>query len=259
MKYLLFFLLCSSVVAQDRYKAITDRNAFALLDEVPARTTITPIIVQPPIKLNLTGIITRRGVTNVYLFTKDIPKRFLTLSTLRRTDSGVTLLSVEKGLVEVNNNGTVELLSFDTHKLPNVVTLPALKATPTVVKKKDSKNKYVKIAPATPKPNCAEVGKFLKAVTPFANKEGCAPATAGAFAVSIYFITFKPPPEPPEYLAASCKASCLADKPPLAVVAPALPNIPALAKPVVAATLPPIPPVAADNKPNSTRPLSSLP
>jgi len=157
MKYLLFFLLCSSVVAQDRYKAITDRNAFALLDEVPARTTITPIIVQPPIKLNLTGIITRRGVTNVYLFTKDIPKRFLTLSTLRRTDSGVTLLSVEKGLVEVNNNGTVELLSFDTHKLPNVVTLPALKATPTVVKKKDSKNKDVKIAPATPKPNIVPV------------------------------------------------------------------------------------------------------
>ena len=157
MKYLLFFLLCSSVVAQDRYKAITDRNAFALLDEVPARTTTPPIIVQPPIKLNLTGIIARRGVTNVYLFTKDIPKRFLTLSTLRRTDSGVTLLSVEKGLVEVNNNGTVELLSFETHKLPNVVTLPALKATPTVVKKKDSKSKDVKIAPATPKPNIVPV------------------------------------------------------------------------------------------------------
>jgi len=157
MKYLLFFLLCSSVVAQDRYKAITDRNAFALLDEVPTRTTTPPIIVQPPIKLNLTGIITRRGVTNVYLFTKDIPKRFLTLSTLRRTDSGVTLLSVEKGLVEVNNNGIVELLSFETHKLPTVVTLPALKATPTVVKKKDSKSKEVKVTPIAPKPNIVTV------------------------------------------------------------------------------------------------------
>ena len=168
MKYLLFFLLCSSVVAQDRYKAITDRNAFALLDEVPARTTTPSIIVQPPIKLNLTGIITRRGVTNVYLFTKDIPKRFLTLSTLRRTDSGVTLLSVEKGLVEVNNNGTVELLSFDTHKLPTVVTLPALKATPTVVKKKDSKdkNKEVKITPAAPKPNVVTVPSRTPRVDP---------------------------------------------------------------------------------------------
>ena len=168
MKYLLFFLLCSSVVAQDRYKAITDRNAFALLDEVPTRTTPPPIIVQSPIKLNLTGIISRRGVTNVYLFTKDIPKRFLTLSTLRRTDSGVTLLSVEKGLVEVNNNGTVELLSFDTHKLPTVVTLPALKATPTVVKKKDSKdkNKEVKITPAAPKPNVVTVPSRTPKVDP---------------------------------------------------------------------------------------------
>ena len=168
MKYLLFFLLCSSVIAQDRYSAITNRNAFALLDEVPKEDTLPPVIIRPPIKLNLTGIITRRGVTNVYLFSKDIPKRFLTLSTLRRTDSGVTLLSVEKGLVEVDNNGTVELLSFDTHKIPTVVTLPALKATPTVVKKKDSKdkNKEIKITPAAPKPNVVTVPSRTPKVDP---------------------------------------------------------------------------------------------
>ena len=168
MKSLLFFLMCSSVIAQDRYKAITDRNAFALLDEVPKKDILPPVIIQPPIKLNLTGIITRRGVTNVYLFSKDIPKKFLTLSTLRRTDSGITLLSVEKGLVEVDNNGTVELISFDTHKLPTVVTLPALKATPTVVKKKDSKdkNKEVKITPAAPKPNVVTVPSRTPKVDP---------------------------------------------------------------------------------------------
>jgi hypothetical protein len=168
MKYLLFFLLCSSVIAQDRYKAITDRNAFALLDEVPKKDILPPVIIQPPVKLNLTGIITRRGVTNVYLFSKDIPKRFITLSTLRRTDSGITLLSVEKGLVEVDNNGTVELISFDTHKIPTVVTLPALKATPTVVKKKDSKdkNKEIKIMPAAPKPNVVTVPSRTPKVDP---------------------------------------------------------------------------------------------
>lgn len=167
MKYLLFFLLCSSVIAQDRYSAITNRNAFALLDEVPKKDTLPPIIIRPPIKLNLTGIITRREVTNVYLFSKDIPKRFLTLSTLRRTDSGVTLLSVEKGLVEVDNNGTVELLSFDTHKIPTVVTLPALKATPTVVKKKDSKDKEIKIMPFAPsKPNVVTVPSRAPKVDP---------------------------------------------------------------------------------------------
>ena len=160
--------MCSSVIAQDRYKAITDRNAFALLNEVPKKDILPPVVIRPPVKLNLTGIITRRGVTNVYLFSKDIPKRFLTLSTLRRTDSGITLLSVEKGLVEVDNNGTVELISFDTHKIPTVVTLPALKATPTVVKKKDSKDKKkeVKITPAAPKPNVVTVPSRTPKVDP---------------------------------------------------------------------------------------------
>jgi len=166
MKYLLIFLLCSSVIADDRYNQITKRNAFALLDKTPEKVTLQPVLVRPPVKLNLTGIITRRGVTNVYLFSKDIPKRYLTLSTRRRTDSGVTLLSVEKGLVEVDNNGTVELLSFDTHKLPSVVTLPALKATPTVIKKKDSKDKSVKITPAVPKPSVVKVPSRTPRVDP---------------------------------------------------------------------------------------------
>ena len=169
MKYLLFFLLCGSVIADDRYNQIVKRNAFALLNEVPKKNTLPPVIIQPPIKLNLTGIVTRRGVTNVYLFSKDIPKKYLTLSTRRRTDSGVTLRSVEKGLVEVDNNGTVELLSFDTHKLPSVVTLPALKATPTVVKKKekkDSKDKSVKLTPAVPKPNVVKVPSRVPKVDP---------------------------------------------------------------------------------------------
>ena len=157
MKYLLFFLLCSTVIAQDRYSAITNRNAFALLNEVPKRNITPSIIIQPPVKLNLTGIITRHGVTNVYMFSKDVPKRFITLSNLRRTDSGITLLSVEKGIVEVDNNGTVELLSFDTHKLPSVVTLPALKKAPTVVKKKEGKGNEVKVMPVNPKPNIVTV------------------------------------------------------------------------------------------------------
>ena len=166
MKYLLIFLLCSSVIADDRYNQITKRNAFALLDKTPEKVTLQPVLVRPPVKLNLTGIITRRGVTNVYLFSKDIPKRYLTLSTKRRTDGGVTLLSVERGLVEVDNNGVIELLSFDTHKIPTVVTLPALKATPTVVKKKDSKTKEVKILPVTPKPNVVTVPSRTPKVDP---------------------------------------------------------------------------------------------
>jgi len=159
-KLLLPLLLATSVSAEQRdYSGIADRNAFTLLKEVPAKVEIPKLLQKPPIKLNLTGIIVRRGVTNVYMFSKDVPKRFLTLSSKRRTDSGVTLLSVERGLVEVDNNGVRELLSFDTHKLPSTITLPKLNTKPTVIKKnsKDDKDKNKNIAPPAPKPSVVKV------------------------------------------------------------------------------------------------------
>ena len=167
-KYILtpLFLAGSLFAQENRYDTITERNAFALLDEVPTRVELPKLIEKPPIKLNLTGIVVRRGVTNVYMFSKDVPKRFLTISTKRRTDSGITLLSVEKGLVEVDNNGVIELLSFDTHKIPSVITLPALNAKPTIIKKKDDKNKSAKITPQTPKANVVTVPSRRPKVDP---------------------------------------------------------------------------------------------
>tara|TARA_Y100001937_G_scaffold122906_1_gene184884 strand:+ start:2731 stop:3402 length:672 start_codon:yes stop_codon:yes gene_type:complete len=158
MKILIFILLAPALYAQTtRYDKIVERNAFSLLDKPPAKVELPKLLEKPPVTLNLTGIMRRRGVTNVYLFSKDIPKRFLTLSTKKRTDSGVTLLSVERGLVEVNNNGVTELLSFETHKLPSTITLPALNTKPTVVKKKDDKGKSTKVAPPKPKANIVTV------------------------------------------------------------------------------------------------------
>jgi hypothetical protein len=158
MKKLILLFFVSSLFAQENpYDTIVKRNAFTLLKEVPAKVELPKLLEQPPIKLNLTGIIVRRGVTNVYMFSKDVPKRFLTVSTKKRTDSGVTLLSVEKGLVEVNNNGVIELLSFNTHKLPSTVTLPRLNTKPTVVKKKDDKNKSIKTVPSIQKANIVTV------------------------------------------------------------------------------------------------------
>ena len=157
-KILLLILLAPALYAQTtRYDEIVERNAFSLLDKPPAKVELPKLLEKPPVKLNLTGIITRRGVTSVYLFSKDVPKRFLTLSTKRRTDSGVTLLSVEKGLVEVNNNGVTELLSFESHKLPSIVTLPALNTKPTIIKKKDEKDKAVKAPSPAPKANIVTV------------------------------------------------------------------------------------------------------
>jgi len=158
MKKLIPLFFVSSLFAQENpYDTIVKRNAFTLLKEAPAKVEIPKLLEQPPIKLHLTGIIVRRGVTNVYMFSKDVPKRFLKISTKSRTDSGVTLLSVERGLVEVNNNGVTELLSFETHKLPSVITLPKLNTKPTVVKKKDDKGKSTKAVPANPKANIVTV------------------------------------------------------------------------------------------------------
>ena len=167
MKILLFILLAPALYAQTtRYDKIVERNAFSLLDKPPAKVELPKLLEKPPVKLNLTGIITRRGVTSVYLFSKDIPKRFLTLSTKRRTDSGVTLLSVEKGLVEVNNNGVTELLSFESHKLPSTITLPALNTKPTIVKKDSKSDKNKKISLPAPKPSVVTVPSRRPKVDP---------------------------------------------------------------------------------------------
>ena len=167
MKILILILLAPALYAQTtRYDQIVERNAFSLLDKAPAKVEPPKLLEKPPVKLNLTGIITRRGVTSVYLFSKDIPKRFLKISTKRRTDSGVTLLNVEKGLVKVNNNGVTELLSFETHKLPSVITLPKLNTKPTIIKKKDSKDKSVKAASSNPKANIVTVPSRRPKVDP---------------------------------------------------------------------------------------------
>ncbi|MBC8411399.1 MAG: hypothetical protein H8E12_22200 [Rhodobacteraceae bacterium] len=133
-----------SINAENKYDQIHKRNAFALSDKAPSMAEV-PSPAKPPVKLNLTGIIIRGGVTNVYMFSKDIPKKFLTLSTKRRTNSGVILLNIEKELVEINNNGVIEILSFDTHKLPSIITLWPLSSMPAIIKKKESKSEDAKI------------------------------------------------------------------------------------------------------------------
>ena len=72
-KLLLPLLLASSVSAEQRnYDEITNRNAFALLDEVPAKVELPKLLEKPPVKLNLTGIMKYRGQTNVYLLRRGI-------------------------------------------------------------------------------------------------------------------------------------------------------------------------------------------
>ena len=159
MKKLLPLFFVFSAFAEDNpYKAINTRNAFMLAEDTPKRLPPASLILeQVPIKLNLTGIITYKGLTSVYLASKDIPKKFITLNDNHKTDEGITLLSISKsGLVKVDNNGTIETLSFDTHKLPNNLPMPSKKAKPTIIKEK--KDGSIKISPAkAAQPNIVKV------------------------------------------------------------------------------------------------------
>ena len=89
----------------------------------------------------------------------------------------MTLLSVSRGLVEVNNNGVVELLSFDTHKLPSTTTIAPL-SKPTVIKKdkKESSrregSKSVKVSPKPAQPNIIKVPSRTPKIDPRIIQQG---------------------------------------------------------------------------------------
>ena len=144
-----FHIMNYAYPAENPYAGIVERNAFTLLDKIPSEVKVEDYVAQPPVKLFLTGIMVHQNVTNVYLYSKDIQKRFVTLNEKRNTDEGITLMGVDRGIVEVNNNGIVELLSFTTHRAPTVFSGP-VKGKATIVKKdergrsekKDDKKDY---------------------------------------------------------------------------------------------------------------------
>ena len=154
MRYLLFFLLCSSVMGQNNpYNDIVKRNAFTLSkDTLPPVTILLPPAL-PVIDLYLTGIVTWRGQTNAYMYSKDLPNNYLKLK-LGQQVHGIKLLKVSKSEIFINNNGSVQTLSFENNSLKSTVL--NVKGSPTVVKKKD-KNKSVKITPAINQPNVVKV------------------------------------------------------------------------------------------------------
>lgn len=164
MKYIVLFLVLATFVnAESEYNQIHKRNAFGLQEEKDILPKVPPLLQKPPIKLNLTGITTNRGVTNIHLYAKDHTKKFITLNRSNKSDQGITLLHARNGRVTIDNNGTVEVLSFATHKIPNVITLPANKAKLT--QKRSDNNKETKTTPATPQPNVITVPSRRGSIT----------------------------------------------------------------------------------------------
>ena len=121
MKTIITLLLSVSVIcAENEYQSITKRNAFQLGRILPPASQIISTN-KPPVKVYLTGIMKYRGVTNVFLYSKDLPKRFLTLNHKNEHESGIKLLSVKDDLIEIDNNGILQELCFENDKLPNII------------------------------------------------------------------------------------------------------------------------------------------
>ena len=157
MKRLLILLLfVTPVCAKDNeYTGINKRNAFNLgKDTLPPVTILLPPAL-PAIELYLTGIATWRGQTNAYMYSADLPNKYLTLKIGQRAH-GIKLLKVSKSEILIDNNGERQTLSFKNNRLKSTVL--SVKGSPTVVKKKDKKkDKSVKITPATNQPNIIKV------------------------------------------------------------------------------------------------------
>ena len=145
---LLSACLTTSLFAEDKYRASTDRNAFALLDKAPDKVELPPLVLKQPIDLKLTGIIRFNKLTKVYLYSKDIPERYITLSEEEPYKHDVLLIRAVGGTVEVMNNGVKELLAFNTHRLPTTVInskpklpLPTVESFKALQKRVEEKRK----------------------------------------------------------------------------------------------------------------------
>ena len=169
---LTIFVYATTLKGENPYDGISKRNAFVLLDKLPVEVKPEDYVTAPTMKLYLTGIVNYQNITNVFLYSKDLPKRFITLNHRKPTDSGVTLIGVSNELVEVDNNGVLELLSFSTHKLPNIIGPMPVGKRPTVVKKESSRSRSSrdreskKPTVAAPTPNIIKVPSRRSQVDP---------------------------------------------------------------------------------------------
>ena len=162
MKKLIFLLFVITASADDNpYKVINTRNAFSLIEDFVPPPVLAAKTNFSPFKLNLTGIMKYKGITNVFLYSKDLPERFLTLNYKQPSSKGVELLSVKKNLVRVNNNGMTETLSFAVNKIPNIIGPAPVFNRPAMIKKNKendkSKNKEKKIINSSPRPSIVKV------------------------------------------------------------------------------------------------------
>jgi len=165
MRYILFFLLSISVVADENsYSSISKRNAFNLIEGLPPAREILDKIETPKIQLFLTGVTRWRGETKAHMYSKDLPSKYLSLK-VGEQSGPVKVLSISRDIVKVVNDGDEETLSFLDNSLPSIFTGTKGKGKATVVKK-DSRSKSKKPTVAAPTPNVVKVPSRRSQVDP---------------------------------------------------------------------------------------------
>jgi hypothetical protein len=139
MKKLLLIFFAVSLHAGDTntYQSITKRNAFELTSETP-RLILPPVseILRPSVFL--TGITRFNGIRKIHLVLRKAgePDKFASLA-INEKQYNVELKKIYKNSALISNNGSEQLMSFESNGLPTIITKPQ-------PAKKESSSKYSK-------------------------------------------------------------------------------------------------------------------
>jgi len=170
MRYILFFLLTISVIADESpYSPISKRNAFNLTEGLPPAREILDKIKTPKVQLFLTGVTRWLGETKAHMYSKDLPNKYLSLR-VGEQSGPIRVLSISRNVVKVVNDGDEETLSFLDNSLPSIFT--GTKGKATVVKKESSRSRSSregeskKPAASPPTPNVVKVPSRRSQVDP---------------------------------------------------------------------------------------------
>ena len=167
-----FFVVSVSAQEAKQYQLITKRNAFELMSEAP-KPILPPVsqILRP--NIFLTGITRFNKVRKIHLVLRNSgqPDKFISLA-INEKQYNVELKNIYKNSALVLNNGSQQLVSFESNALPTIVKKPApTKESPSKSRsssrdKKDEKKESKSQQPPTSAgPNIVKVPSRNRGIT----------------------------------------------------------------------------------------------
>ena len=167
-----FFAVSVSAQEAKQYQLITKRNAFELMSEAP-KPILPPVseILRP--NIFLTGITRFNKVRKIHLVLRNPgePDKFISLA-INEKQYNIELKNIYKNSALVLNNGSQQLVSFESNALPTIVKKPApTKESPSKSRsssrdKKDEKKESKRQKPPTSAgPNIVKVPSRNRGIT----------------------------------------------------------------------------------------------